>query len=637
MRNLTVLLLILCMVIGGLPMYADVTTTEVIEDVITDGSESSSQWFQMFDIILANKSTNALKFYLVLDALKDIEVSEVQDVLDENAARETFLAGYGLTASKIQQIMMYYLDDTLNLQAFPGSFAQLEDDEDDYGRNIYSDIYYDEDLVYSEYMVRFYDYLNDQYANLTPAMKAPISTWDVQNQGEIHVFQNILNLLIRDFIFHVETNTTTGVVSKEMFLRPQMQNVILTELTRLATFNGTVADPTELSEYAQMFYQLGNVILETAENQLKASNQIDNAIDLGDLVKRPSDTLGLVLRTSVSDDPVIINVVTPSILVTPDFATVFLNPDVEAGESDNIQFSAEVFNSGAGVVWSIEENPAVSIDQNGVATINEGYIQDENSPETLTVTATLETNAAITDQVTLLIEYNAPLAGLRFFGPYIKGYADGTFKTKRNVSRAEAAAMFTRILSLDAKTETIDGEEVLVYSMDKIETPSFNDISKDHWAFLNIEIAKAEGLISGYDDGTFNPNEPMTRAEVAVLISNAWDALGLDKDIRAKHEIIDVKPGYWAYEEINSVFNALVVDGFGDNSFRPEEYISREQVVTMINNIISRPEYMLPGEKFSDVSFGYWAYGDIISATMFQVERADGTYELRETNEVVEQ
>jgi hypothetical protein len=625
------------MVIGGLPMYADVTTTGVVEDITTDGSESSSQWFQMFDIILADKGANALKFYLVLDALKDIEVSEVQTVLNENTTRANLLLNYGLDATKIQQIMMYYLDDTVNPQAFPGSIGQLDDDVDDYGRNIYSDIYYDEDLVYSNYMVRFYDYLNDQYANLTPTMKAPISTWDVQNQGEIHVFQNVLNLLIRDFIFHVETNTTTSVVTKEMFLRPQMQNVIYTELDRLATFNGTVANQTDLSEYAQMFYQLGNVILKTAENQLKVSTQIDNAIDLGDLVKRPSDTLGLVLRTSVSDDPIIINTITPSILATPDFATVFLNPDVDAGESDNIQFSAEVFDSGSGVVWSIEENPAVSIDQNGLATINEGYVQDVNSPETLTVTATLENNAGISDQVTLLIEYNAPLAGVRFFGPYIKGYKDGTFKTKKNVTRAEAAAMFTRILSLDAKTETIDGEEQLLYTKDKIETPTYSDIEKEHWAFLNIEIATAENMLSGYDDGTFKPNEAMTRAEVAVLIANAWDALDIEKDIRAKHEIIDVKPGHWAYAEINSVFNAMVVNGFDDNSFKPEELISREQVVTMINNIISRPEYLLPGDRFSDVSFGYWAYGNIISSTMFQVQRGDGTYELRETNEIVEQ
>lgn len=621
-KKFVVLLLVLCMAIASVPMYADVTPTDVTptgvtEDVVTDGSISSAKWFQMFDSLIgADKYTNGLKFYMVLSSLRSTDLqNQVATVLDQDNARKTLLSNYDLNSGKIHQMMMFYFD------TFPADMAQVLNDKNTPGNNIYSDIYHAGQLTYSDFMVAFYDYLNNQYSNLPGPMKYPISTWDARNQGEIHVFQNIFNILIQDYIFHIKRYNSGGLISQDMHLRPEMKASIVSELTRMGNAGSMTVNPDEVDDYADMFMALGDVMLESAELNLKTTGQLNNAIELGDKV-------GLVLTSRVADpedpDPVI---PTPTITLTPEFATVHLNP--RDNESDEMDYFANVVDSTAGVDWSLSDDTVATIDEDGLVKLREDYERDINSPDTITVTATLKGNLAVSASATLQIIYNGPLGPVTFYSPYIKGYEDGSFKVARNVTRGEAAAMFTRVFSLDVKE--IEGSKDLMYTKATLETPSFTDVSKDHWAYINVEVAKAEGLLDGYADNTFEVDEAMTRAEIAVLIYKALVNADITVDITAKHEITDVKKDHWAYKEINSVYNALIVNGYNDNSFRPDEFLNREQVVKMINSIIGRPEYLLPTDKFNDVAFGYWAFGDIISATMFQFEKADGTFELRDS------
>jgi hypothetical protein len=83
------------------------------------------------------------------------------------------------------------------------------------------------------------------------------------------------------------------------------------------------------------------------------------------------------------------------------------------------------------------------------------------------------------------------------------GFPDGSFKPNQAVTRAEEATMLVRVMRMQPLQQTV---------------PSFSDIGAGHWAFGNIEQAKAQGLISGYPDGTFRPDQSSTRAETATMI-----------------------------------------------------------------------------------------------------------------------
>ncbi|HER2178005.1 TPA: S-layer homology domain-containing protein, partial [Streptococcus pyogenes] len=85
--------------------------------------------------------------------------------------------------------------------------------------------------------------------------------------------------------------------------------------------------------------------------------------------------------------------------------------------------------------------------------------------------------------------------------PYIQGYTDGSFRPERNVTRAEMATLITRILG----TSTLEGSH------------EFTDVTSSHWAQASISAAAQSGSVQGYTDGSFKPDQAITRAEMAVV------------------------------------------------------------------------------------------------------------------------
>lgn len=185
---------------------------------------------------------------------------------------------------------------------------------------------------------------------------------------------------------------------------------------------------------------------------------------------------------------------------------------------------------------------------------------------------------------------------------YIKGYPDGTFKPQANVTRAEAAQMFATLLNGGANFGTSSATR-------------FSDASDD-WFSKAVNYVVAKGLISGYPDGTFKPNESITRAEFAQMISGY-----VKNEKKSTTEFQDVKD-HWAKDAIDKLYGNKNVSGYPDGSFKPNAKITRAEAVTILNSVFDRNTSALSLNnvnksalnKFSDVSEGFWAYYNIIDA-----------------------
>ena len=138
----------------------------------------------------------------------------------------------------------------------------------------------------------------------------------------------------------------------------------------------------------------------------------------------------------------------------------------------------------------------------------------------------------------------------------IFGYPDDTFKPKNAVTRQEAATMIGRSLDLENNRQNT----------------IFPDVTEEHYASGYIASAAEEGIISGYDDGTFHPNEKVTRAQMATLIARAFDL-----EETSSHSFTDVSESAWYYTPINKVATAKITVGYPDGTFKPGKDITREE------------------------------------------------------------
>ena len=185
---------------------------------------------------------------------------------------------------------------------------------------------------------------------------------------------------------------------------------------------------------------------------------------------------------------------------------------------------------------------------------------------------------------------------------YIKGYPDGTFRPQANVTRAEAAQMFATLLNGGANFGTSSATR-------------FSDASDD-WFSKAVNYVVGKGLISGYPNGTFKPNDSITRAEFAQMISGY-----VKNEKKSTTDFQDVKD-HWAKDAIDKLYGNKNVSGYPDGSFKPNAKITRAEAVTILNSVFDRNTSALSLNnvnksalnKFSDVNEGFWAYYNIIDA-----------------------
>ena len=186
---------------------------------------------------------------------------------------------------------------------------------------------------------------------------------------------------------------------------------------------------------------------------------------------------------------------------------------------------------------------------------------------------------------------------------YMKGYPDLTFGPDRNMTRAEVTMMFARLLK--------DRPEA-----NKVYAMPYSDVTKADWYAYAVSYMTENKLIMGYPDGTFKPNSPISRAEFAAIASR-FDQLkpGLSLPFN------DVKAGHWAYDVIASAADKGWVNGYPDGSFKPENKITRAEVVSTTNRMLNRyadlafaKAHKTELAPMRDMDEGHWAYGAAVEA-----------------------
>lgn len=184
---------------------------------------------------------------------------------------------------------------------------------------------------------------------------------------------------------------------------------------------------------------------------------------------------------------------------------------------------------------------------------------------------------------------------------YIQGYPDGRVKPENNITRAEVATIFYRLLTDDARE--------YFWSNDS----GFSDVKPGDWYNTAVSTMVNAGVITGYNDGTFRPNDPITRAEFATIAARF-----LSDPYSLQDQFYDTE-GHWAEVYINRAAEVGWINGYNDGSFRPNKAITRAEAVTLVNNVLGREphaDYMLDDMiTWPDNPKSAWYYEDIQEAT----------------------
>lgn len=185
---------------------------------------------------------------------------------------------------------------------------------------------------------------------------------------------------------------------------------------------------------------------------------------------------------------------------------------------------------------------------------------------------------------------------------YIVGYEDGTVRPNANISRAEVAAIFFRLLKDDVRDDNLTANSV------------FTDVAFGKWYNKSISTMAKIGIVKGRTADTFVPNAPITRAEFAAICSR-FDR----SDVEVRSNFNDIS-GHWAENEIRRAASLGWIQGYTDGSFKPDQNITRAEAASMINRMLHRlpetVEDLLDGMvQWQDNNPSDWYYINMQEAT----------------------
>ncbi len=225
----------------------------------------------------------------------------------------------------------------------------------------------------------------------------------------------------------------------------------------------------------------------------------------------------------------------------------------------------------------------------------EGYVISDKTYE-LTVSGSRVTMDGKTYSPVTFVNRRAAELNRRDHYAFLVGYADGTFGPECNMTRAEVTTMFARLL-----TEQIEA--------DKTYSSTFNDVAKDCWAANYIGYMQQFGIVTGYEDGSFRPDAPVTRAEFAAIASR------FEKLTQGSASFTDVPDTHWAVKYINFAATRGWVTGYEDGTFKPEHSITRAEVAAVTCRLLERSadqtyirSHIGELRTFADVTESHWAY-----------------------------
>lgn len=198
---------------------------------------------------------------------------------------------------------------------------------------------------------------------------------------------------------------------------------------------------------------------------------------------------------------------------------------------------------------------------------------------------------------------DTPLLNRKDHAQYMIGYPDQNFKPDNHMSRQEVTVMFSRLL----KERPQKG---MIYSR------NYKDIPDDLWSVTAISYMSKLGMVKGYPDGNFMPRADITRAEFAAMATRFADISAGSK------AFTDVAKDHWAYDVIQKAAGAGWISGYPDGSFKPDQPITRAEVVAITNRMLNRfadETYVDTHQdkilQFKDMKKGMWSYYPVVEAT----------------------
>ena len=248
-------------------------------------------------------------------------------------------------------------------------------------------------------------------------------------------------------------------------------------------------------------------------------------------------------------------------------------------DGDSIQVDGQLAYVADGGTYTIKHEIA----PDDMVTITYTYIVlRSDAGDTLTNTATVTTDGGTTGEDTTEtpvkpvppirppVDPDKPELNTEDHYAYIVGYPDGNVKPEGNITRAEVATIFFRLLTDESRDEFWS------------QTNPYSDVSEDDWYNNAVSTLTNAGIIDGYEDGTFKPNGNITRAEFATIAVRFFEAT-----YEGENLFPDID-GHWAQDYINEAANAGIVDGYPDGTFQPQQLITRAEAMTMVNRTIDR-------------------------------------------------
>ena len=194
-----------------------------------------------------------------------------------------------------------------------------------------------------------------------------------------------------------------------------------------------------------------------------------------------------------------------------------------------------------------------------------------------------------------------PAPVLEVHEAYIKGYPDGTVRPNGNITRAEVATIFARLTQKNTLAQFI---------------AQYSDVKVNDWFADSVMKLSSKGILTGYPDGTFKPNRNITRAEFANIVSKY-----IKNPKAANETFVDVPMNHWAKNAIAMVKAEGWITGYPDGTFRPDAPITRAEAVSIVNRMFDRAadvnyvnvhDYEI--KSFTDLNGSHWAYYEIMEA-----------------------
>ena len=188
---------------------------------------------------------------------------------------------------------------------------------------------------------------------------------------------------------------------------------------------------------------------------------------------------------------------------------------------------------------------------------------------------------------------------------YIIGYPDGTVQPQGKITRAEVATIFFRLLMDETRTAMWSTEN------------DYSDVAREDWFNNAISTLTGGSIVLGYPDGTFRPNNPITRAEFATIAAR-FDKSEPDT---SDSKLTDIK-GHWAEQYIKKAEALGYIEGYEDHSFKPNQDITRAEAMTLINRVLDRATVKIHGlleddmvQWIDNMDTGKWYYVAVQEAT----------------------